>query len=131
MKPGDKATLVGCPYQGNEIQILEPWHAVASRLFYPDVPKILELKIFKTAGSRQSVYGILMYVYDIIWHHMASYGRETAHLWPTSLQVFQERDGMKVMDAGEVGEIVQGGVQVGIGNLSGSSSIHLTYSNLM
>ena len=43
---------------------------------------------------------------------------------------FQERDGMKVMDAGEVGEIVQGGVQVGIGNLSGSSSIHLTYSNL-
>ena len=71
MKPGDKATLVGCPYQGNEIQILEPWHAVASRLFYPDVAKILELKIFKTAGSRQSVYGIWMYVYDIIWHHMA------------------------------------------------------------
>ena len=29
-----------------------------------------------------------------------------------------ERDGMKVMDAGEVGEIVQGGVQVGIGNLA-------------
>eukprot|EP00435_Cladocopium_sp_Y103_P026678 s1214_g6.t1 len=48
MKPGDKATLVGCPYQGNEIQILE-------------------------------------------------------------------RDGMKPLDAGEVGEIVQGGVQVGIG----------------
>ena len=43
---------------------------------------------------------------------------------------FQERDGMKVMDAGEVGEIVQGGVQVGIGNLSRSPSIHLTYSNL-
>ena len=34
---------------------------------------------------------------------------------------------MKVMDEGEVGEIVQGGVQVGIGNLSRSrlSSTHL------
>ena len=68
-----------------------------------------------------------------IWPHLATFGHKLVmspchfcDLW-SSLVAFQERDGMKVMDEGEVGEIVQGGVQVGIGNLSRRrlSSTHL------
>ena len=105
-----------------------PWQAGC---FIPMWRRFWSLKYLKllVAGSQYTVYGCMyMTSYGIIWHHMAekrpTYG-------PHRCKFFQERDGMKVMDAGEVGEIVQGGVQVGIGNLSGSSSIHLTYSNLM
>jgi len=86
--------------------------------FIPMWRRFWSLKYFKllVAGSQYTVYGI-------IWQRN---GPLMAHIAAS----FQERDGMKVMDAGEVGEIVQGGVQVGIGNLSRSSSIHLTYSNL-